>query len=121
MTSIKSILVTDDDPGILEMLVDFLGGHGYEVLCADSGDAALRQIKEHPVDMVISDVNMPQMDGLKLCRRVREKDPNIPIIIMSGSAPTEQYRDLYETIGASDCITKPFPLPDLLQKVQALL
>jgi two-component system, sensor histidine kinase and response regulator len=80
-----TLLVVDDDPFVLDMVREMLQDHGYDVVGAGSGEeaAALHKAAEIPIDLILSDMNMPGMDGLALIRTVRETDPHLPIMILT--------------------------------------
>jgi two-component system, NtrC family, nitrogen regulation response regulator NtrX len=83
------ILIVDDDPGTLASLSRAFALEGYTALTAPSGARALERLREEPVDAVLSDVVMPEMDGLEFLARVRETVPEVPVILMSGQATVE--------------------------------
>lgn len=91
MTAMARILLVDDDHRILEMLADFLGGLGHEMLTAGDGDEALELSSGREIDLIISDFHMPGLAAAELLDRLRAKDPArpVPAIIMSGSSPEE--------------------------------
>src|SRR5262245_463845 len=78
----KKILVVDDEAQIMRVLRHILGACGYSVRTAEDGEAALEVFHEWPADLVVTDLQMPKMDGLELCRRLRTISP-VPIIILS--------------------------------------
>jgi two-component system, OmpR family, response regulator MprA len=79
-----SVLVVDDDPAIADLLAEALDGEGYEVRRAADGQQALDAIEADPVDVIISDVVMPQVNGLALTERLRDADNRTPVVLMSG-------------------------------------
>ena len=79
-----NILVVDDDPGVLELLGAFLETRGYGVTTRNSGASALDVLAREPFDLVISDIEMAEMNGYELLRRTREQYPKIGIILMTG-------------------------------------
>ena len=113
------ILVVDDERQITRMLRASLKASGYEVESAGNGREALVLFEEHPPDMVITDLAMPEMDGLDLTRAIRRR-ANTPILVVSvRDADTMKVTALDE--GADDYITKPFSMPELLARVRAQL
>jgi two-component system response regulator MprA len=115
-----SILVVDDDPAVTSVLRRGLAFEGYHVQTAGSGAEALRVARERPPSLVILDVMMPGIDGLEVCRRLREGDRTLPILLLTAKdAPADQIAGL-ET-GADDYVTKPFNFDVLLARVKALL
>jgi CheY-like chemotaxis protein len=111
------ILIVDDEPSILELIHDILEQEGFSVLVAHNGAAALRQIQQRPVALVLTDLMMPQISGIELARRLRgdPKTAAIPIILMSAAMPP----------GASDLFVallhKPFPIEKVTQIVHQCL
>ncbi|MBC8229065.1 sigma-54-dependent Fis family transcriptional regulator [bacterium] len=102
-----TILVVDDEPGIIAMLSGLLKDEGYAVVTADSGREALNQIKQTRVDLVMLDLRLPDLDGLEVLRRIRFDDATLPVIMMSahGTIPTAVEAT---KLGAYDFIEKPF-------------
>lgn len=119
METRKRILVVDDEPEITLVLRSALTKHGYDVRVANEGEAALELFSAWPPDLVITDLSMPNMNGLKLCERVRAIS-QLPIIILSvknDEAAKVEALDL----GADDYVTKPFGIGELLARVRAAL
>ncbi|MBN1673072.1 MAG: response regulator [Kiritimatiellae bacterium] len=83
------ILIVDDEPDILSVLESILAGAGHEVVAASNGAEAMARLREQAVDLVISDINMPGVDGLDLLRAVREDGARIPIVLLTGDAKPE--------------------------------
>ena len=118
----REILIAEDDPLNRVLLATFLEEAGYRVGVANNGMQALKLIREGMPDLVITDVNMPEMNGLELCRRLRShhKLARIPIIMLSGlTEPTEILAGYAE--GADDYIGKPIDFAVLGAKIEALL
>lgn len=113
------ILAVDDDRNNLKMLAFLLGEEGYEVVTADNGRTALALLDSRHPDLVILDVMMPQMDGLEVCRRIRQT-MDIPIIILSAKGETTD-KVLGLELGADDYLPKPFEPSELLARVRAVL
>jgi len=113
------ILVVDDDPPSVKMTAFLLREEGYEVLTAEDGRQALELIEQEEPDLVILDVMMPHVDGLEVCRRVRQRR-SVPIIILSAKGETSD-RVLGLDLGADDYLAKPFEPTELLARVKALL
>lgn len=114
-----AILVVDDDKVIRDYLNSLLGSAGYLVITAANGEEALERLSGFSVDLVITDMNMPQMGGLELCRRL-SNDPRysaIPVVIISGqSERSDRVRGL--ELGALDFLIKPFHMTEVLAKVR---
>lgn len=119
----KTVLVVDDDSELLKLLTRYLSKHDLAVLNAYNGAEALAVIEQTRPDAIITDVEMPGMDGLTFCRRLRETGAaaGIPVIIMSGKKITEADQLSGYTGGADDYVLKPLSYPLLLAKVRALL
>ncbi len=114
-----NILVCDDDKEILEAIKIYLDHEGYKVYKASNGLAALEVVKENEIHLVIMDVMMPQMDGLRATMKIRE-DKNIPVIMLSAkSEDTDKIMGL--NMGADDYITKPFNPLELIARVKSQL
>ena len=113
------ILVVDDDPPSVKMISFLLREEGYEVIAADNGLAALELIDREAPDLVILDVMMPHLDGLEVCRRIRQKQ-DVPIIFLSAKGETVDKVAGLE-LGADDYLAKPFEPAELLARVKAVM
>ncbi len=119
MAEHSRILVVDDESQITRVLRTSLGAQRYDVRVANEGEAALEIMKDWTPDLVITDLQMPRMDGITLCREIRTRS-EVPIIVLSvrGDDPTKvKALDL----GADDYVTKPFSMNELLARVRANL
>ena len=114
-----NILVVDDEPQITRVLKTTLSSQGYGVRSASNGEEALNEMKNWPPDLIITDLRMPGIDGLELCRRVRV-DSRIPIIVLSVKGE-ESIKVQALDAGADDYVTKPFSVNELLARVRAAL
>jgi two-component system KDP operon response regulator KdpE len=119
MSEHKHILVVDDESQITRVLRTSLSSHGYDIRVANDGETALEIMKDWSPDLVISDLAMPNMDGLELCRRLRAKT-QIPIIVLSVRGE-ERTKVQALDAGADDYVTKPFGIEELLARVRAHL
>jgi len=121
-TTTPRILCVDDEPDVLKFLEALLVKNGYEVIKAENGEQALEKLKEERVDLVISDVRMPNMDGFELCRRIKgnERYRDIPVIIITGLTEKKDRIKGIEA-GAEDFISKPFDQAEVLARVKMLL
>jgi two-component system KDP operon response regulator KdpE len=119
MSEHKHILVVDDESQITRVLRTSLSSHGYDIRVANDGETALEIMKDWVPDLVITDLAMPNMDGLELCRRLRAKT-QIPIIVLSVRGE-EQTKVKALDAGADDYVTKPFGIEELLARVRANL
>lgn len=116
------ILVVEDETDISTLIEYTLAKGGYEVSCAESGEAALRLVSEKNLDLVILDLMLPGLDGLEVCRRLRadERTRQTPIIMLTAkSEDADVVRGL--ELGADDYVAKPFSPKVLLARVRALL
>jgi two-component system KDP operon response regulator KdpE len=115
----RRILIVDDEPQITRVLRTSLDAHGYDLRVANDGDTALQIARDWPPDLMITDLSMPVMDGLELCRRFRLKS-NAPIIVLSVKGE-ERVKVQALDAGADDYVTKPFGISELLARVRANL
>lgn len=116
-------LLVDDDAELLAILKRYLENHGFEAVLAADGVKALAAAASARPDIVITDVDMPRMDGFTLCRRIKESKAlrQIPLIIMSGKKISEADMVSGYTFGADDYVIKPFSYPLLLAKIKAVI
>jgi two-component system KDP operon response regulator KdpE len=115
----RRILVVDDEPQITRVLRTSLDAHGYDLRVANDGESALQILKDWSPDLMITDLSMPEMDGLELCRRFRLKS-KAPIIVLSVKGD-ERMKVQALDAGADDYVTKPFGINELLARVRASL
>lgn len=113
------ILVVDDEKEIADLLEIYLISDGFEVLKAYNGEEGLKILEQEKVDLMLLDVMMPGINGLEMCRRVRE-DKNIPIIIVSAKSQ-ELDKILGLSTGADDYVSKPFNPLELMARVKSQL
>jgi len=114
----KTILVVDDEPKIIQLVRDYLERAGFRVLAAPSGKTALALARTEKPDMVILDLGLPEMDGLDVTRTLR-KDSNVPILMLTArSEETDKLIGL--ELGADDYITKPFSPKELVARVRVV-
>ena len=114
------ILVIEDDPSILKGLELNLGLEGYQVKGAMDGANGLLAAQDWKPDLVVLDIMLPGMSGYEVCRELRRRGSNVPILILSAKG-TEIDRVHGLDLGADDYVTKPFGLQELLSRVRALL
>jgi two-component system KDP operon response regulator KdpE len=119
MNDKQRILVVDDEPQITRVLRRSLTTHGYDVRVATDGLAALQTFGDWPPDLIITDLSMPQTDGLQLCRNLRAIS-QVPIIVLSVRGE-EKTKVLALDAGADDYVTKPFGMDELLARIRAAL
>jgi two-component system KDP operon response regulator KdpE len=116
MAEKKRILVVDDEPQITRVLRTSLAGSGYEVRTADDGHAGLRVAREWQPDLVITDISMPNMNGIELCRELRAES-TLPIIVLSVKGEEKTKVEALDA-GADDYVTKPVGMEELLARVR---
>ena len=100
------ILIGDDDPIVLELLERFLKEKGYQVACAKDGEDVLKKFEDYKPHLVLLDLRMPKYDGMEVLRLLKEKEPDIGVIIVSGNVDREVAVKTLE-MGAFDYIPKP--------------
>jgi two-component system KDP operon response regulator KdpE len=114
-----NILVVDDEPQITRVLKTTLSTQGYGVRTASDGDEAIQMMRDWTPDLVITDLRMPNLGGLELCRQIRAKS-RVPIIVLSVKGE-ERIKVEALDAGADDYVTKPFGVHELLARVRAAL
>ena len=117
-----NILIVDDTPANLHLLEGMLRERGYKVRPAPNGHLALRAAASDPPDLILLDINMPEMDGFEVCRRLKrdERLSEIPVLFISALTDTEDKVKAFET-GGLDYVTKPFQLAEVLARVETHL
>jgi len=119
MTRAPRVLVVDDAPEFLELLVPLLAGEGYVTATATDGEAAVDQAKKFEPDIIILDLGLPKVDGVEACRRIRTFSD--AYVIMLTSRTTEVDRIVGLEVGADDYLTKPFSPRELVARTRAML
>ena len=114
----RSILVVDDNSNLRGALVAVLENAGYEVFQASNGDAAIADTRRQPVGLLITDLVMPDREGIETIRQFIQEFPRIPIIAMSGMP---EYLPVAKALGAAVVLEKPIAYADLLQAVRNLI
>ena len=115
----QNILVVDDEPQITRVLKTTLSSQGYGIRTASDGEEALHAMSEWPPDLIVTDLRMPNMDGLELCREVR-KTSQVPIIVLSVKGEDSIKVQALDA-GADDYVTKPFSMTELTARIRAAL
>jgi two-component system KDP operon response regulator KdpE len=115
----RNILVVDDEPQITRVLMTTLTSHGYATRTAADGDEALQVMRDWAPDLLITDLSMPKMDGLELCRSVRTTSM-VPIIVLSAKGEDQAKVEALDA-GADDYVTKPFGINELMARIRATL
>jgi len=118
----KKILIVDDDITLRTALIRYLQNRGYSVMDAKSGTEALTAIEQDPPDLIVSDVMMPEMDGLEFCRRLRSTRSGqlVPFIFLSSRSEVDA-RIQGHQMGADDYLVKPFEPKELVAKIESQL
>lgn len=114
-----NILIIDDTPNNLRLLSSMLEEKGYEVRCANSGELALKTIKIEPPDLILLDINMPNMNGYEICEKLKinHETHDIPVIFLSALSESIDKVKAFE-IGGIDYITKPFQVAEVLARIE---
>lgn len=113
-----SILIVDDELLIRDLLYDFFADQGWSIKVAENGEKALEVLKTTEIDVLLTDIKMPDMDGLALAEQVNQQHPDLPVIIMTGYPSVETaVTALRQKV--ADYIIKPFNLNKLYQSVKA--
>ncbi|MGO8721013.1 MAG: response regulator transcription factor [Acidobacteriaceae bacterium] len=113
------ILIVDDEAQIIRVLSMACTAQGYRVKSAVDGESALTVLKSWPAELIITDLSMPNMDGVELCRAIRKKS-NVPILVLSVRSQEKVKVEALDA-GADDYVTKPFQINELLARVRAVL
>lgn len=118
-----SILIMDDDEQIRTMLRMLLEGSGYKVVEAHDGTQGIRLFREDPTDLIITDIIMPDKEGIETIMELKRDFPDVKIIAISGGGRSdpEEYLYLAKKLGAQRTIAKPFEKEDLLKAVRELV
>ena len=120
MTKLRPVLVCDDNPDMVRLLTSLLTAAGFGVVGAASLREAVDAAHLHPLTAAIVDLVLPDGDGVELCRRLRENDDALPVLVLSG-VPDEQTKIRALDAGADDYITKPFGPGELTARLRAVL
>jgi two-component system KDP operon response regulator KdpE len=119
MSDKQRILIVDDEPQITRVLRRSLTSHGYEVRSAADGESALETFGDFSPNLVITDLSMPNLNGIELCRRLRQLSP-VPIVVLSVKGEEQTKVEALDA-GADDYVTKPFGIEELLARIRAAL
>lgn len=108
----RVILIVDDEEGLREGLGKLLEGEGYNVHCAETGEEALEILQQSRIDLVLTDMRMPGMDGIALLKKIRERHGDLGVIILTGYGQIESYIEAMN-FGAIEYVSKPFKVNEL--------
>ena len=115
-----AVLVVDDNEDIRETLALVLSGCGYRCESAKNGVEAMQRVRRARFDAVVTDLEMPEMDGIALTRELRQSFSNLPVMIMTGHSD-DDHRETAFRAGAREFLGKPFDFHDLIRKLQKML
>lgn len=113
------ILVVDDSIDLAGVIADFLSMFDYEVYTANDGLQALEILQHKPMDLVVSDIHMPHMDGFQLISEIKGRYPEIPVVLITGFSVSEAKKTAFEK-GAEAFVAKPFHLKELKAVVDSI-
>ncbi|MDQ6755494.1 MAG: response regulator transcription factor [Bacteroidota bacterium] len=116
----KKILLVEDDPEITELLNLHFNDNLYNLTTADNGRLAIEKIAREDFDLIILDINIPGINGLEICKRIRKENEITPLMMLTCRAE-ESDKVLALELGADDYVTKPFGILELMARVKALL
>lgn len=119
MSEAKKILVVDDESQIVRVMRQILAAHQYQIRTASDGEAGIEMFQDWKPDLIVTDLQMPEVGGLELCRRIREISA-VPIIVLSVKDDEKTIVEALDT-GADDYVTKPFGTNELLARIRAAL
>ncbi len=114
------ILLAEDDADMRQFLSKALNNAGYQVVSFDNGRSAYERLREEPFSLLLTDVVMPEMDGIELARRANELDPDLQIMFITGFAAVA-LNSPSERLKETKVLSKPFHLRELVQEVEKLL
>ena len=116
---IRRVLVVDDEPALLQAVVTILEGTGFQVFTAKNGKEARAKASEHQIDLLITDLGMPEEDGIELVRRLKSERPGLRIIAMSGTFGPDLLKAA-RLLGANSTLSKPMTASQLLDCIHKL-
>ncbi len=115
----SKILLVDDEPKVCDLIKAYLVKDGYDVIIAADGKTAIEQAQRYKPDLILLDLNLPEVDGLEVCRTIRRQS-NVPIIMLT-ARDEETDKIIGLELGADDYVTKPFSPRELVARVSAVL
>src|SRR3954451_17031782 len=116
----KQVLIVDDEPNLRKILSAQLSRDGYDVLTAEDGEQGLSVLREHHIDLVVTDLKMPKVDGMTLLREALREDPELPIVMITAHGTVDTAVEALK-LGAFDYLTKPFDKDEVRQIVAKAL
>jgi len=118
--TVSKVLLAEDDPAIAEPLSRALDREGYEVEVVTDGPSVLEVTQQRPVNLLVLDLGLPKMDGLEVCRRLRARGAELPVLMLTARTDEVDFVVGLDA-GADDYVAKPFRLAELLARIRALL
>ncbi len=116
----KKVLIIEDDPDIADLLQIHLRDLDMQLDCAEKGPEGLKKALDNDYELVILDIMLPEMDGLEVCRRIRERKRSLPILMLT--AKSEEFdKVLGLELGADDYLTKPFSIRELIARIKSII
>jgi two-component system copper resistance phosphate regulon response regulator CusR len=119
-TDLMTVLLVEDEPNVVSVIKRGLAEHGFEVSVAVNGLTGLQMALGHSFDLIILDVMLPQMDGIQVCRHIREHDEQVPILMLTALDTTENIVTGLDS-GADDYLAKPFQMVELAARLKTLM
>jgi nitrogen regulation protein NR(I) len=116
----KQVLIVDDEPNLRKILSAQLSRDGYDVMAAEDGEQGLAMLQEHHIDLVITDLKMPKVDGMTLLKKALEEEPDLPIVLVTAHGTIDTAVEALKS-GAFDFVTKPFDKDEVRQIVAKAL
>ncbi len=116
----RQVLIVDDEPNLRRILAAQLTRDGYDVLTAEDGESGLALLRENHIDLVITDLKMPRVDGMTLLKRAIEEEPELPVVVITAHGTIDTAVEALK-LGAFDFVTKPFDKDELRQIVAKAL
>ena len=116
----KQVLIVDDEPNLRKILAAQLSRDGYDVMTAEDGEQGLEMLREHHIDLVVTDLKMPKVDGMTLLREALREDPDLPVVMITAHGTVDTAVEALKT-GAFDYLTKPFDKDEVRQIVAKAL
>src|SRR5437660_2880646 len=116
----KQVLIVDDEPNLRKILSAQLSRDGYDVMTAEDGEQGLEALREHHIDLVITDLKMPKVDGMTLLREALREEPELPVVMITAHGTVDTAVEALK-LGAFDYLTKPFDKDEVRQIVAKAL
>ncbi|MDQ7052969.1 MAG: response regulator [candidate division KSB1 bacterium] len=113
----ENVLIVDDEDDILHLMAEAISRWGYNPIIAHDGQDAIQKVEELPVDLILTDVRMPKVDGISLLQKVKEINPDTSVIVFTGYPAIQSAVDALKS-GAYDYLVKPVDLAELKNKIE---